>query len=206
MKLYDLQVKAGPLPRKFTCSQNKCIHFLYLSIKMYSQPNVSTNVYSVCVLKCTQLQVFILVVSIFRSSAWDTPGVSFRDVKHCAHLGISYVNTQEQSCSSEFNGRIWKDWPWSLVFNLRTHALFLDMKTRPILNRLRLRIKGTSTRVLFRESARWKTLAALPRKVLCSLSWSITPHLPRTVLRLLIPLSCWKHSSCAEVLLPSICQ
>lgn len=46
-------------------------------------------------------------------------------------------------------------------------------------NRLRLRIKGTSTRVLFRESARWKTLAALPKKVLCSLPWSIIPHLPQ---------------------------
>lgn len=46
-------------------------------------------------------------------------------------------------------------------------------------NRLRLRIKGTSTRVLFRESARWKTLAALPKKVLCSLPWSIIPHFPQ---------------------------
>lgn len=43
------------------------------------------------------------------------------------------------------------------------------MKTRPSLKRLRLRIKGISTRVLFRGSAKLRTLAALPRKVLCSL-------------------------------------
>lgn len=191
MKLYDLQAKAGLSPGNFKRSQSYCIQVSYLSIKMFSQP-------------IFELQVFILLVPIIRSSAWHTQRVNFRDVKHCARLGICYTNLQEQSCSSQFTGHIWKDWLWSAIFKLRTYALFLTMKTRPILNRLR--IKGASARVVFRESARWKTPAALARKVHCSLTWSITPHLPQTVLRLLIPLSCWKHSSCAEIFLPSICQ
>lgn len=190
MKLYDLQAKAGPPPGNFKCSQSYCIQVSHLSIKMYSQPTF-------------ELQVFILLVPVIRSSVWHTQRVSFRDVKHCAHLGICYVTPQEQSCSPQFTGHIWKDWLWSAIFKLRTYV-FLTMKTRPILNRLR--IKGASARLLFRESARWKTLAALPRKVHCSLPQSITPHLSRAVLRLLIPPSHWKHSSCAGIFLPSICQ
>lgn len=92
MKLYDLQAKAGPLPGNLKCSQSKRIHFLYLSTKMHSQPTF-------------QLQVFILVVSLLRSSAWGTPGGSFGDVKHCAHLGISSVSPPGTELP------IWVYWP-----------------------------------------------------------------------------------------------
>lgn len=170
--------KAGPVPGNFRCSQRKCIRFFCLSIKWHSQT-------------VFQLQVFILLVTNFWRSACDLELPKF---KHQLH----------QIPGTEFSiwvywVHIWKHWPRSLIFNLRFHALFLTVKTRPSLNRLRLRIKGTSTRVLFRRSARWITLAALLRKVFCTLPWSITPHLPPTALRLLIPLRYWKYSSCANI-------
>lgn len=166
------------VPGNFNCSQRKCIHcFCVCPQKWHSQP-------------VFQLQVFILLVANFWCSAWALELPTFKHQPHQIPGTVLFIWV--------YWVHIWKRLAMVTGFQSEV-SLFLTMKTRPCLNRLWLRIKGTSTRVLSRGSARWRTLAALPRKVLCSLPWSITPHLPPIVLRLLIPLSYWKYSSCVNI-------
>lgn len=164
MEWYDLQAKAGPVPGIFKCSQRKLTLLLCLSIKMALTDSISpSGVHSAC-------HKFLKLSMSFRAAHIQASATS-NPRNRALHLSVLSSHFKRVATVTGFQSEI--------------SPLFLTMKTRPSLNRLRLGINGPSTRVLFRGPARWRTLAALPRKVLCSgaslyishqLYWDFSSH------------------------------